>query len=270
MEAPRPPYAYLLKGRGMYKIVIVDDEALVRRGVVLETDWNSIGAAVVGEAENGEEGLKLIEKLKPDLVISDIRMPGMDGLDMLKALRIEGNEVPVILLTAYSDFSYAQRAVKYGAMDYLLKPYTDGELEEAVKKLIEKFDSKKESAEKQHSDDILPEEAYRESGKSKYINEALYYIAEHFSDQDIVVKKIADHIGLSEGHLSHTFKKETDYTVNAYITRFRIRAAMRLLKDCRHKVYEVAETVGYKDLTYFSSTFKKLVGLSPSEYQDRS
>ena len=102
------------------------------------------------------------------------------------------------------------------------------------------------------------------------MTEALNYIKEHYGEYDISVRKIAESLGLSEGHLSHIFKKETDYTINAYITRYRIRSAMKLLQNCRYKVYEVAEMVGYKDITYFSTIFKKVAGVTPSEYQDRS
>ena len=180
---------------------------------------------VVAEAANGEEGLEAIHKYRPDLVICDIRMPKMDGIEMVTELRNEGNETYVIFLTAYDDFAYAQNAVKLGASDYLLKPFEDGE--------------------------------------------AMNYIMEHYADSDIGVRKIAESLGLSEGHLSHTFKKETEYTINAYITRYRVRVAMKLLQNCRYKVYEVAEMVGYKDITYFSTIFKKIAGVTPSEYQDR-
>ena len=96
------------------------------------------------------------------------------------------------------------------------------------------------------------------------------YIGEHYHEPSIGVAAIAQHLGISEGHLSHTFKKETDYTLLNYLTRYRIHRAMELLRDCRLKVYEVAEQVGYRDIAYFSATFKKLVGMSPSEYQDVS
>ena len=94
------------------------------------------------------------------------------------------------------------------------------------------------------------------------------YISEHYADPGISVGSIAQSLGISEGHLSHTFKKETDYTLLNYLTRYRIQKSMELLRDCRTKVYEVAEQVGYKDVTHFSSTFKKVAGMSPSEYQD--
>ena len=100
--------------------------------------------------------------------------------------------------------------------------------------------------------------------------EAMDFIGRHYSDPSISIGLIAQHLGISEGHLSHLFKKETDYTLLNYLTRYRIHKAMELLKDCRVKVYEVAEQVGYRDITYFSATFKKLVGVSPSEYQDTS
>ena len=105
--------------------------------------------------------------------------------------------------------------------------------------------------------------------KSKYVLQTLNYIAAHYADADINIAAIARHIGISEGHLSHVFKKETNYTTLGYLTQYRIHMARSLLRDCRYKVYEVAEMVGYRDVAYFGSTFKKLTGMSPSEYQDR-
>lgn len=245
----------------MWKVLVVDDEVYVRKGIVLETDWAALNCVVVAEAENGVQGLEAAHKYNPDLIISDIRMPQMDGIEMLTKLREEGSSVRVIFLTAYSEFSYAQNAIKLLASDYLLKPFEDGELEETVMRIQKQM--KQEQAE--------PMPLIRKSGdKSKYIMEAIAYIEKHYGDENITVGVIAESIGISEGHLSHLFKKETEYTVMAYITRYRMQAAMKLLANCRYKVYEVAEMVGYRDITYFSSTFKKIVGVSPSEYQDRS
>lgn len=253
----------------MLKILVVDDEVYVRKGIVLETDWASLGCMVVAEAENGVQGLDAARRYEPDLIISDIRMPQMDGIEMLAKLREEGSHVRVIFLTAYSEFSYAQKAVKLLASDYLLKPFEDGELEATVTRIRKQIEQERNAAgrEKGYNQPLL----IRKNGdKSKYIEEALSYISQHYGEESISVRVIAESLGISEGHLSHLFKKETDYTVMAYITRCRIQAAMKLLSNCRYKVYEVAELVGYRDITYFSSTFKKLVGVSPSEYQDRS
>ena len=94
------------------------------------------------------------------------------------------------------------------------------------------------------------------------------YIAGNCADPGLSVGQVAASLGLSEGHLSHLFKKETDCTVGRYLTRCRMQKAMALLKKGKLRVYEVAEAVGYKDITYFSGTFKKLTGMSPTEYQN--
>lgn len=253
----------------MTKIVVIDDETVVRSGIVMETDWASISCEVVGEAANGVEGLEVIEKYRPDIVICDIRMPIMDGLEMLKRLRESGNSTYVIYLSAYNDFEYAREALKFGANDYILKPFSEGELEEAITKIKKKITQKQETGEKEHEADVLSHAALSKGDKSKYVAAALDYVAENLSDPDMSIRTIAESIEISESHLSHVFKKETDYTVNAYITRYRMRTAMKLLKDQKLKVYEVAEKVGYRDIAYFSSTFKKITGVNPSEYQER-
>ncbi|MBP3520890.1 MAG: response regulator [Oscillospiraceae bacterium] len=245
----------------MMKVVVVEDEALVRRGIVLTVDWAGVDCAVVGEAADGMEGLEVIRESQPDLVVTDIKMPRLDGLEMVRQLREEGNRAHVIILTAYSDFSYAQAALKLGAVDFLLKPFQDGELEEAVTRLKSRVGPTGPQA---------PGLEVPEEGKSKYVMEALRYIAGHYNDPDISVSSVARDLGISEGHLSHVFKKETSRTLGSYLTDYRIHMAMELLRDCRNKVYEVAEQVGYRDITYFSSTFKRVAGLSPSEYQKQS
>ena len=110
--------------------------------------------------------------------------------------------------------------------------------------------------------------AIRAGAKSRYVQEAMDYIAGNCADPGLSVGQVAASLGLSEGHLSHLYKKETDCTVGSYLTRCRMQKAMTLLKKGKLRAYEVAEAVGYKDITYFSGTFKKLTGMSPTEYQN--
>ena len=247
----------------MLKVLVVEDEELIRRGIVLAVDWAALDCVVVGEAANGEEALEAVERYAPTLIITDLKMPKMDGLEMLRRLREQGNDAYVIILTAYDSFEYAQSALRLGAVDFLLKPFHDGDLEQAVSALRRRLGP-------QADGEAPPIPGLKKGDKSKYVLEAMDYIGQHYNDPSITVGSIAQHLGLSESHLSHLFKKETDYTMLSYLTRYRIHKAMELLRDCRTKVYEVAEQVGYKDITYFSATFKKLVGMSPSEYQDTS
>ena len=245
----------------MLKILIVDDEPTVRRGIMLGVEWSRMDCVVVGEASNGLEGLEAVERYHPNLIITDVRMPKMDGIEMLAELRKRGSMARVILLTAYSDFEYARSALQLDADDYLLKPFRDQELTAAIERVRKKL---------QQISSLENTMPLRKGDKSKYVLQAMEYISEHYAEPGIGITDISRELGVSEGHLSHIFKKETSYTVIAYLTQYRIHRAMALLHDRRRKVYEVAQQVGYGDVTYFSSTFKKLTGMSPSEYQDRS
>ena len=215
----------------MMRVLVVEDEEMIRKGIVLATDWQSLGCVVVGEAANGEEGIAQAEKCRPSLIITDLKMPKMDGLEMIAKLREAGCDAYIIILTAYDSFTYAQTALR-----------------------------------KKEPEAQLP--AIRAGAKSRYVQEAMDYIAGNCADPGLSVGQVAASLGLSEGHLSHLFKKETDCTVGSYLTRCRMQKAMTLLKKGKLRVYEVAEAVGYKDITYFSGTFKKLTGMSPTEYQN--
>lgn len=242
----------------MIRVLMVDDEPLVRHGVAAGMDWASLGCEVVGEAQSGEEGLALARRLKPDLIITDIRMPKMDGITMMNMLREEGCAARCIVLTAHSDFEYARGALLFGADDYLLKPFRDQELTHAVARVCRKMES---------APAANPSAVKKEPEATGYVRQAMDYIAGHYADENISIATIAEHLCVSEGHLSHVFKKQTGMTVTNYLTKTRIDAAMALLQTGRVKVYEAAAAVGYKDVTYFSATFKKLTGLSPSEVE---
>ncbi|NLK28129.1 MAG: response regulator [Clostridiales bacterium] len=252
----------------MIRVVVVEDEAMVRRGIIQTLDWASIDCIVIGEASNGEQGMDLIRELRPELIITDVRMPRVDGVTMIKQLRSEGCKAKFILLTAYSDFGYAQSAIRAGASDYLLKPLKDGELEATIKRI---FLSEDKGNLPKPDKDLPPIQFQfnpRENVSNKFIIQALQYIKSHYQ-KDITISLVADYLGISEGYLSRVFKKETGYTFTNYLTYYRIRSACMLLKNCRAKIYQVASDVGYPDTAYFSTLFKKLTGVSPSEYQDR-
>ena len=122
----------------MLKVLIVDDETVVRRGIVLGVDWASMDCVVVGEAANGEEGLAAAERYNPNLIITDVRMPRMDGIEMMRRLREKESTAHFIILTAYDEFDYARAALRYGAADYLLKPFRDQDLMSAIARVREK------------------------------------------------------------------------------------------------------------------------------------
>ena len=250
----------------MLKVAIVEDEELVRQGLCLAVDWAKLGCIRVGDAADGEQGIEMILRTQPDFVLTDVRMPHMDGLTMVRRLREKGCAAEFIVLTAYSDFEYAHNALRLGVTDYLLKPFRDEELEQAVEKIRVRL-AERAAASVSEGAGVMRFDLEKGS-KSKYIEEAIAYLRAHYSEE-LTIADAAAAINLSEGYLSRLFKKETEYTFNNYLTLYRIHTAMRLLQDCHKKVYEVSEEVGFADMTYFSTLFKKFVGLTPSEYQDR-
>lgn len=252
----------------MTRVMVIEDESMVRQGIIQTIDWTSMGCIVIGEASNGQQGIDLIRELKPDLIITDVRMPRLDGVSMIKRLRSEGCISKFILLTAHCDFSYVQEAVRAGASDYLLKPLKDGELEATVTRI---FPTKAVYLEEEATSESTPFPLQfhpNEKISNKYVIQAIQSIKAHCSE-DITINTIADYLEISEGYLSRVFKKETGYTFTNYLSFYRIQLACTLLKNCRMKVYEVANKVGYTDTTYFSTIFKKLMGISPSDYQNQ-
>ena len=187
----------------MLKVLVVEDEEMIRKGIVLAVDWAALDCVVVGEAANGLQALEAVERYAPSLIITDLKMPVMDGLEMLRQLRERGNNAFVIILTAYDSFAYAQAALRLGAVDFLLKPFHDGELEQAVTRLKQRMDRAGQGGEKGPAPLPLPE--LKKGDKSKYVLEAMAYIGEHYHEPNIGVAAIAQHLGISEGHLSHTF-----------------------------------------------------------------
>lgn len=248
----------------MITVLIVEDEEMVRKGLVKTLDWESMGCTVIAEAANGKQGVDLIKELEPDLVITDVRMPYMDGVSMINQLRVEGCESHFILLSAHSDFSYVQGAIRAGAVDYLIKPLKDEELKRAIHRAFDTEETEKSEKEVPTQLQFHPNEMI----ENKYARQAVQYIKHHYGE-DISISSVAEYLQISEGYLSRVFKKETAYTFTNYLTFYRIAMACTFLKDCRMKVYEVTERIGYTDNAYFSTLFKKMMGVTPSEYQDK-
>lgn len=250
----------------MIRVLIVEDEEVARRGIVQTLDWKEMGCTVVGEAANGRQGIDLVKELEPDLIITDVRMPYVDGISMIHQLREDGCKAHVIMLSAHSDFGYAQSAMREGVVDYLIKPLRVEELKRTIQRVF--YSESAERQEKKASE--IPEQLklqLKENIENKYVNRAVQYVKRHFNE-DISIGTLAEYLQISEGYLSRVFKKETGYTFTNYVIFYRIAMACELLKDCRMKVYEVTEKVGYSDTAYFSTLFKKMMGMSPTEYQE--
>lgn len=133
----------------LHRAIVVDDETFTRKGLLQLMDWQACGFEIVGEADNGEDALELISRIHPDLVITDIRMPVLDGLELIRSVLEQSTEHPAfIILSGYSDFAYAQQAIRYGVHDFMLKPIDEGDFSATLRKLSERLHREQQNAQR--------------------------------------------------------------------------------------------------------------------------
>lgn len=354
----------------MVKLFLVEDEVIIRDGIKKHIDWEAEGIEFVGEAGDGEMALPLILETRPDILITDIKMPFMDGLELSARVKKELPDTTIIILSGYNDFSYAQEAISLGVTKYLLKPITRAKLVECIRPIRMQIEEERqvrkdnvdfdmilsrESIQKRLNDflktgteaeiprfmkelletigetnlksylfmiymmmnmyltmvrfaseigftkeqldqecgtidDILSDKCTFQDGVfflKRYLKavmrerdlyrhrhggvmqEAVSYIDDHFSDEDISLNKVAQAVNMSPNHFSASFSQEMGKTFIEYLIGKRIDRAKELLMTTDLPSGEICYLVGYRDPHYFSSTFKKAVGMTPSTYRKR-
>lgn len=241
----------------MYSILIVEDEAIVRKGITRLIDFERMGISVVKEAENGRQAWELFQSWQPDILLTDINMPQMDGLSLAKRVKEMYPQVHIVFLTGYDYVDYLLSALRLGADDYLLKPITKKEVEAFLVKVVAKL-----SAEYRHSrlEQILQPQETAEEDLSKYVQEQL-------GNPELSLSWLAQKLNFSPNYLSTLFKKQTGQSFQDYVTTQRMQKAKLLLLSTTMKVYEVAQAVGIEDVNYFSARFKQIVGQTPKQFQ---
>ena len=246
----------------MIRLLIVDDEPLVRRGIKSLVNFDKLNIVEVEEAANGEEALEKFKVFKPHLILADINMPKMDGLTFAKHVKAIDATVKIALVTGYDYFDYALQALKLGVDDYILKPISKKDIEEVLIKLIQKMEEDALSLEVQKTVkdrlDISIEDDYYDI--ESILNRDKYH-------PEFSLKKLSEELGYNSSYLSGIFKKQYGMTFQDYLIHTRIEQAKLLLLSTELKNYEIAESIGFTDVNYFGSRFKKLVGMSPKQYK---
>lgn len=244
----------------MYKVLLVDDEPIIVEGLSRSVPWEKYNCRVIATANDGLEGKKKIEELKPDIVFMDICMPEMNGLKMIAAIRSEFPNLCISVLTGFRDFEYAQQAIRLGVSRFLLKPSNMGEIEEAISSMCSELESKGIDG---HED----AEADQTSG-SFIVKNALRYIEENYS-RKLTLSEVAEKTYVSQWHLSKLLNRYSEQSFSDILNRVRIEHAKQLLEDPALRIGDISEMVGFLDLAHFSRVFKKQEGISANEYRNR-
>ena len=244
----------------MYKVVIIDDEPRIRRGIAHCMPWDKMGFVLSGEASNGVEALDLIRSVRPDLVITDIRMPDMDGLDLISMVHKEGIPSLFIVISGYAEFEYAQRALRYGVSDYILKPIDEEQLSQSVHNCLKQLGNCAE-------EEAANTEDEEESQKHLIVRKTLKIIENEYMN-NLSLANVAERVGVHPNYLSALFGKSEGESFGSYLLRLRMQKARDLMDVTSMKVYEIAQRVGYQDYRWFSKVFKQAYGVTPMEYRN--
>ncbi|WP_160724415.1 response regulator transcription factor [Bacillus sp. USDA818B3_A] len=253
----------------MYKrtILIVDDEPRTRQGLKKTLDTWANGEYQIITAANGEQTIEIMRHSKVDILLTDIRMPEMTGLELLKVIKAQNMSPVIIVISAYSEFEYAHEALRLGVINYLLKPIRKNLLIEAVEDAIKVVDKQERAGmmEKVVDTKLVDVSAQNPSNRSP-IREALDYINNNLKNE-LTQKEVADHVHLNPSYLSVLFKDHVKLTFSEYVTRRRIQRAKELLMSTSLPIADIAEESGYKTAKYFIKIFKEMEGETPSAYR---
>lgn len=235
----------------MYKVLIADDESIIRRTIHLIGDWEKNGMEISGEVKNGIEAMEFLEHNKVDLIILDMKMPGYTGDQIIHKINEHGYDCYVIVVSGYDEFKYAQTAVKYGAIDYILKPIDRSEFNRALEKVAGLL--------RANEQEIVPI-------KKNVAQQVKEKIDKNYSEE-LSLEGFAREFYVNKDALSRLFKKTYGIGFSSYLNDVRLKHAKHYLLQ-GYSVSETATLVGYNDMNYFSRVFKKMYGISPSGYNE--
>lgn len=242
----------------MYRVYIVDDDKLVVDDLVHSILWIDNGFEVVGSNTNPEKAVEEILKIQPDVVFSDLKMPSMDGIHLIKKLKDNGFLCEYVLLSAFGTFEDARNFFLLDGFDYILKPLKQAEAEMVLERLSRKLVQKNK---------MTPSVSFSPSN-NKSFDDLIQYISNNFSKK-FTLEKLSKQFHISPNYICNLFTKHYNSTFTVFLTNLRMNEAARLIMASENKAFkEIAILCGYPDYFYFCKVFKEYYGVTPSQYKE--
>lgn len=238
-------------------VLIVDDESYMLEYIRNLVDWRAYGFEHVLTAGGGGMARDMLSKYQPELLVTDIKMPKISGLDLSQLIYDGQYETKVIIISGYSDFEYARQALRHRVAEYLVKPVLREDFVEALERILEREPGEEDAAQ---------EETGTSGDKYAVAADVKRYIEEHF-DQDLSLDILGEQVNLHPVYLSRIFKEVTDWNLSGYITDVRMRKAAEFLDGTNLKVQDVMSRLGYRKRQHFNKLFKEKYGMTPKEYR---
>ena len=236
------------------RVLLADDEAAILEGYKLLFDWEKYQCEVVGTAMDGREAVEKARELKPDIVIMDINLPKLNGLEAIRAIQETtpaDHPIYMIVVTGYDEFSYCQEALRLRVSDFLLKPIDFDAFGEVIEGLVKK----------------VMENPNRQVVLSDTLKKIVDYVNKNLSDEDMRLTLLAENMNMNPNYISQLFKKELGCGYHAYLNQVRVEKAKKYLRQTNEPISVVAELVGFSDYRIFTKIFKGIVGVTPSQFR---
>jgi two-component system response regulator YesN len=243
----------------MYNLLITDDESEIRNGLSNYFPWHEFGYHVIGQASDGEEALTFIAEQQVDVLLCDIRMPTLTGIEVAERLFRQHSEVKVVLLSGFREFEYAQSALQYGVKRYLTKPTKYAEIAEVFGQLKNELDQTRQTA-------VPPALVPDNFSGDQTIEKIKAYLHDNLASASL--ESAAKHVFLNPYYLSKYFKTKTGENFSDFLTKLRMDKAADLLRTTSSRTYEISETVGYSNAKNFTRMFRSYFGMTPREYRN--
>lgn len=243
----------------MYRVMIVEDEKIIRNGIASVVSRFASGFTVAWQCADAYTAWDLFQAEGPDLVITDIVMRGMSGLDLAHKIRETGSRIPVVILSGYAEFEYARSAIQLGVCEYVLKPLNVKQFTALLARLRQQLD--------QQAGQLPPPESTDAAAGHLAVRRVEEYVCANLGE-DLSLGTVAAKVNLSANYLSMLFKSTTNQKYTEYVLHMRMEKAKRLLVHSEFKIYEIAEICGYNNVKHFISAFKKYTGTTPLQYKN--
>ena len=253
-------------GNKTYDVLVVEDEPMILNNIVKKLEQSDMGFAVTQTAKNGKQALELVQGKLPDVIFTDIRMPILDGIQLIQHIDAHYASIRTVILSGYSDFEYARTAIRYNVRNYLSKPLDKQDLHECLLKLRIEMDAEHDS--------VLERMKVLKATQGENVQDSIeklrLFLNENYM-HDFRLDQIAQQLNFNSSYLSKWFVKIVGETPSLYMINLRISKAKRLLLSVQElSVKQVGEMVGYADQNYFSRLFKQQTGLSPKQYRENA
>lgn len=250
----------------MYRVLIADDDYAVRYAYSKMKVWNDAGFEIAEQVSNGQLALEALKKEKYDIIIADICMPVLNGIDLLREIRNINIDAELIFVSSYNEFEYARQGLILGAFDYILKPVKSYKLQEVLKRAKEKLDEKTYN----RISGSCVKMAFHYFGikTNTPFSEKLFQFLSENENIVITMEDAAEYFEISKDYFGKLFKQNFDVSFNHFYSVLKVEYAKMLIREYNYKAYEISEMLGYSSRDYFTRIFREVTGTTPTEYKN--